>query len=61
MEKGKIEQVVKDSNILHDFVNEFYEGHDYDYNGNVTNNINAKIALYSLREYIADLIGEEDE
>ena len=58
---GSIRQVEEDSNIMHDMITEYYEGHDYDKDGLVTNDVMAYIALTKLRDYVTDLIGDEDE
>lgn len=53
-------QVLKDSSIMHDLIDEWYEGHEYDRKGNVVDDINATIALHKLEQYIQDLKSEDD-
>lgn len=61
MEKGTVNQVLADANIMHDYIDGYYDSHEFAKDGSVLDNVNATILLYQLREHINDLLSEGEE
>lgn len=59
--EGSETQVYHDAMMLHDLVDDWKEGCEFDYNGVLVNQMKAKMLLYKLKQYIDDLTDQEDE
>lgn len=58
---GSREQVYHDASVLHDLVDDWKDGCKFDDNGILVNEMKAKMLLFSLVQYINDIIDIEDE
>lgn len=46
---------------MHDYIDGYYDSHEFAKDGSVLDNVNATILLYQLREHINDLLSEGEE